>query len=68
VTSRYSHPPGAPFALIISCDQIDCTVSIDDKAIEAGGGLKELGWEVLPTNGKLHHYCPDHRRTLQSKE
>lgn len=68
MTSRYSHPPGVPFALIVSCDHIDCATSIDDKAIAAGGGLKELGWEVLPTDGKLNHYCPDHRRTPIDKE
>lgn len=54
--------PGALKEIIIGCDQIDCDVSVTDAAVREGGGLKNMGWQVAPADGELHHYCPAHHR------
>jgi hypothetical protein len=56
--------PGELTAIIISCDQIGCDKTVDDKEVRDGGGLMKMGWQVLPFDGKLHHYCPDHNRKI----
>lgn len=59
-----SHPfPGGLKEIIISCDQMDCSTALNDKEIQAGGGLKEMGWEAVFLDHAMRHYCPDHRRT-----
>lgn len=52
--------PGALAAIIVSCDNMECETSIDDKKIAKGGGLKEMGWSTVPINGTVRHYCPKH--------
>lgn len=54
--------PGELSAIIISCDNMGCEVALNDTQIAQSGGLKEMGWSVIPRDGRLHHYCPDHRR------
>lgn len=61
--------PGQVKEIIIACDQIDCTVALNDTQIRDGGGLKKMGWEAVPLDGKMRHYCPEHRRTpLEDEE
>jgi hypothetical protein len=58
------HPfPGGLKAIIISCDHATCDKSLNDHQIADGGGLKTMGWQLLPLDCKVHHYCPDHRRS-----
>jgi hypothetical protein len=57
--------PGRVKEIIISCDQIDCTTSLNDTTIRAGGGLKEMGWEATFVDRAMRHYCPEHRRTKE---
>jgi hypothetical protein len=72
VTSRCvhmgeGHPfPGKLKEIIISCDNIDCTVAVNDTTIQAEGGLKKMGWEAAAIDGTMRHYCPKHRRTPRS--
>ena len=52
--------PGQLKEIIISCDQIDCEVRLNDTQIRGGGGLDNMGWSTVPREGKLLHYCPTH--------
>lgn len=52
--------PGGLKEIIISCDQMSCTRSLNDQEIQAGGGLKEMGWSTAYLNNQLRHYCPEH--------
>lgn len=54
--------PGELTAIVISCDQMDCSKSVNDAEIRAGGGLRAMGWTAVPLEGRTHHYCPDHPR------
>lgn len=61
VRNGEGHPfPGGLKEIIISCDELDCTVAVNNTEIQAGGGLKAMGWTVSPYPGQLRHYCPDH--------
>lgn len=62
MTSRFMRDKGELIAIVIACDQMDCDTSVDDTEIKNSGGLKEMGWTVVPVPGGLHHYCPEHRR------
>jgi hypothetical protein len=55
--------PGELTAVIISCDQMDCSKSINDTEIRAGGGLKNMGWDAVAISGTQRHYCPEHKRS-----
>lgn len=57
--------PGQVKEITISCDQIDCTASVNDEAISRGGGLKKMGWQAAFLDHKMRHYCPVHRRTKE---
>lgn len=57
--------PGSLKEIIVSCDHMSCTKSMNDTAIKDGGGLKEMGWEAVCQNGVMRHYCPEHNRSLQ---
>lgn len=54
--------PGELTAINVSCDQIGCDKMVNDEEIRAGGGLNKMGWQAMPQDGELHHYCPDHNR------
>lgn len=57
------HPrPGELKEIVIHCDQMDCDEHTNDEHIRANGGLKEMGWTVVPQSDRLHHYCPKHSR------
>lgn len=62
MTSRVEHLPGGGSKITISCDHISCDLSKTDTEIMAEGGLKKMGWQVTPVEGKLRHYCPAHNR------
>lgn len=62
------HPfPGQLREIIISCDNPDCTLQLNDTQIREGGGLKNMGWDAVPEVGELHHYCPDHAPALNKE-
>jgi hypothetical protein len=44
---------------------MDCTTSLNDTTIRAGGGLKKMGWEATFIEHAMRHYCPEHRRTKE---
>lgn len=54
--------PGQLTSIVISCDQMNCDKTVDDTDIHKGGGLKRMGWTVLPLGGAMRHYCPIHTR------
>ena len=62
MTSLVRRDKGALHSITISCDQIDCGLSLDDKQIEAGDGLKEMGWQAIYITPAMRHYCPAHNR------
>lgn len=63
VLNGQGHPfPGGLKEIIISCDQMGCDVALNDKQIQEGGGLLEMGWTTTLLNKELRHYCPDHKR------
>lgn len=60
------HPfPGKLKEIVISCDHMSCSKAVNDKTIEAGGGLKNMGWEATFIDHTMRHYCPEHRRTKE---
>lgn len=60
------HPfPGGVKEIIISCDHMACDVALNDKEIQAGGGLKAMGWESIFIEPEMRHYCPPHNRSLK---
>lgn len=68
MTSRFIRDNGRLAQIVISCDHVDCPVNLTDREIESGGGLKKMGWQAMPVEGGLRHYCPEHQRALTSKE
>lgn len=65
--------PGAEFPgrlkeIVISCDNMSCTVSVNDEQIRAGGGLRKMGWEPAFMEHKMRHYCPAHNRSKGVKD
>lgn len=55
--------PGKLKEIVISCDQMNCTTSVNDTIVAVGGGLKKMGWQTLPRSGVMRHYCPEHNRS-----
>ena len=62
MTSTVRRVAGHLHSITVACDQIDCGLALDDKQIEAGGGLRELGWQATFLAPAMRHYCPDHHR------
>ncbi len=60
--------PGQLKEIIISCDQMGCTHTLNDTQIRDAGGLTEMGWETSYVSGEMRHYCPDHRRNKLNQE
>lgn len=52
--------PGQLKEIIISCDQMSCSTALNDTQIRDGGGLTAMGWQALPIDGAVRHYCPEH--------
>jgi len=62
-----THPyPGQLKEIIISCDQMDCNKSVNDQELKEGGGLKEMGWSIVPIADTVRHYCPEHPRDSEA--
>lgn len=68
MTSRVDRREGHLHGIIISCDEFECDAKVDDKEVEAGGGLREMCWQVRPVEGGLRHYCPAHHQADSDKE
>lgn len=68
MTSRVIHNgeghtfPGGVKEIVFTCDQMDCANTVNDQQIQAGGGLKEMGWQATFVTDSMKHYCPDHNR------
>jgi hypothetical protein len=54
--------PGELTSIVISCDHLGCDKSANDTDIRDQGGLKAMGWQAVPIDGTVRHYCPDHNR------
>ena len=62
MTSTVKRVEGELHSITITCDQIDCDLALNDKQIEAGDGLKEMGWQAMFIAPAMRHYCPAHNR------
>jgi hypothetical protein len=67
MTTRVTRDHGKLTEITVACDQMDCAKAVNDSEITTGGGLREMGWQATPMEGRMRHYCPDHNRT-QGKE
>lgn len=61
MTSRVIREAGTLVKIVIRCDRMSCDIQTDDAIIAAGGGLRNMGWTTAPRDGRMFHYCPEHR-------